>query len=66
MHVTSVHVMSVHAVFQDATFRRFRSLRVRPEHFTSILTDSVGFSSYRLLTHTGEGEDGALRGRAGH
>uniref|UniRef100_A0A8C8DEP8 RNA methyltransferase n=1 Tax=Oryzias sinensis TaxID=183150 RepID=A0A8C8DEP8_9TELE len=46
----------------DATFRRFRSLRVRPEHFTSILTDSVGFSSYRLLTHTGEGEGGALGG----
>ncbi|XP_024120401.1 7SK snRNA methylphosphate capping enzyme [Oryzias melastigma] len=36
----------------DSTFRRFRSLRIRPEHFTSILTDSVGFCSYRLLTHT--------------
>ncbi|XP_051799970.1 7SK snRNA methylphosphate capping enzyme-like [Acanthochromis polyacanthus] len=37
----------------DTTFRHFRSLRLRPEQFTSFLTDSVGFSSYRLLKHTG-------------
>lgn len=37
----------------DTTFRHFRSLRLRPEQFTSFLTDSVGFSSYRLLRHTG-------------
>ncbi|XP_039679037.1 7SK snRNA methylphosphate capping enzyme-like isoform X2 [Perca fluviatilis] len=35
------------------TYRNFRAVRLRPEHFTSYLTDSVGFSSYRLLTHTG-------------
>uniref|UniRef100_A0A3Q4GGS8 RNA methyltransferase n=1 Tax=Neolamprologus brichardi TaxID=32507 RepID=A0A3Q4GGS8_NEOBR len=29
-------------------------LRLRPEQFTSYLTDSVGFSSYRLITHTGD------------
>uniref|UniRef100_A0A3Q0RDW5 RNA methyltransferase n=1 Tax=Amphilophus citrinellus TaxID=61819 RepID=A0A3Q0RDW5_AMPCI len=36
------------------TFSHHRSLRLRPEQFTSYLTDSVGFSSYRLITHTGE------------
>uniref|UniRef100_I3JRJ0 RNA methyltransferase n=1 Tax=Oreochromis niloticus TaxID=8128 RepID=I3JRJ0_ORENI len=35
------------------TFSHYRSLRLRPEQFTSYLTDSVGFSSYRLITHTG-------------
>lgn len=35
------------------TYRLFRTVRLRPEHFTCYLTDSVGFSSYRLLTHTG-------------
>ncbi|XP_078101185.1 7SK snRNA methylphosphate capping enzyme-like [Sander vitreus] len=35
------------------TYRNFRAVRLRPEQFTSYLTDSVGFSSYRLLTHTG-------------
>lgn len=35
------------------TFRQYRSLRLRPEQFTSFLTDNVGFSSYRLLTQTG-------------
>uniref|UniRef100_A0A8C9ZFD7 RNA methyltransferase n=1 Tax=Sander lucioperca TaxID=283035 RepID=A0A8C9ZFD7_SANLU len=34
------------------TYRNFRAVRLRPEQFTSYLTDSVGFSSYRLLTHT--------------
>ncbi|XP_015260770.1 PREDICTED: 7SK snRNA methylphosphate capping enzyme-like [Cyprinodon variegatus] len=38
----------------ETTLRNFRTLRIRPEHFTSFLTDSVGFSSYRLLTHTGD------------
>ncbi|XP_037533082.1 7SK snRNA methylphosphate capping enzyme [Nematolebias whitei] len=37
----------------DTTFHHFRTLKVRPEQFTSFLTDRVGFSSYRLLTHTG-------------
>ncbi|XP_008303665.1 7SK snRNA methylphosphate capping enzyme-like [Stegastes partitus] len=37
----------------ETTFRHFRSLRLRPEQFTSFLTDSVGFSSYRLIKHTG-------------
>lgn len=37
----------------ERTFRQYRSLRLRPEQFTSFLTDSVGFSSYRLITHTG-------------
>ncbi|XP_068443299.1 7SK snRNA methylphosphate capping enzyme-like [Clinocottus analis] len=37
----------------EATDRNFRSLRLRPEHFTCYLTDNVGFTSYRLLTHTG-------------
>lgn len=37
----------------EKTFHNFRTLKIRPELFTSLLTDSVGFSSYRLLTHTG-------------
>ncbi|CAB1423277.1 unnamed protein product [Pleuronectes platessa] len=37
----------------EATYRHYRSVRLRPEHFTSYLTDTVGFSSYRLLTHSG-------------
>uniref|UniRef100_A0A1A8RBS0 RNA methyltransferase n=1 Tax=Nothobranchius pienaari TaxID=704102 RepID=A0A1A8RBS0_9TELE len=37
----------------DTTFGHFRTLKLRPEQFTSYLTDSVGFSSYRLLTRTG-------------
>ncbi|XP_040035849.2 7SK snRNA methylphosphate capping enzyme isoform X1 [Gasterosteus aculeatus] len=36
-----------------ATDRNFRSLRLRPEQFTCYLTDSVGFTSYRLITHSG-------------
>ncbi|XP_049617145.1 7SK snRNA methylphosphate capping enzyme [Syngnathus scovelli] len=36
------------------TYHRYRSLKLRPEHFTSYLMDNVGFSSYRLLTHNGE------------
>ncbi|KAM8900333.1 7SK snRNA methylphosphate capping enzyme [Spinachia spinachia] len=37
----------------EATDLNFRSLRLRPEQFTCYLTDSVGFTSYRLLTHSG-------------
>uniref|UniRef100_A0A1A7YXL2 RNA methyltransferase n=1 Tax=Iconisemion striatum TaxID=60296 RepID=A0A1A7YXL2_9TELE len=37
----------------EKMFRHFRTLKLRPEQFTSYLTESVGFSSYRLLTHTG-------------
>ncbi|XP_036969164.1 7SK snRNA methylphosphate capping enzyme-like isoform X2 [Acanthopagrus latus] len=37
----------------ESTCRRYRTLRLRPEHFTCYLTDSVGFTSYQLLTHTG-------------
>lgn len=37
----------------EKTLHSFRTLKIRPELFTSLLTDNVGFSSYRLLTHTG-------------
>ncbi|XP_023287201.1 7SK snRNA methylphosphate capping enzyme-like, partial [Seriola lalandi dorsalis] len=37
----------------ETTYRNYRSVRMRPELFTSYLTDSVGFTCYRLLTHTG-------------
>lgn len=41
-------------------------MRLKPDQFTSYLTESVGFSSYRLLTHTGTttgeaGDRGHLR-----
>ncbi|XP_077357070.1 7SK snRNA methylphosphate capping enzyme-like isoform X1 [Festucalex cinctus] len=36
------------------TYHHYRNLQLRPEHFTSYLMDNVGFSSYRLLTRTGE------------
>ncbi|XP_039996672.1 7SK snRNA methylphosphate capping enzyme [Xiphias gladius] len=36
----------------ETTYRNYRSIRLRPEHFTSYLTDSVGFTSYRLLKDT--------------
>uniref|UniRef100_A0A3B4EWA6 RNA methyltransferase n=1 Tax=Pundamilia nyererei TaxID=303518 RepID=A0A3B4EWA6_9CICH len=39
---------------RKTTFSHCRSLRLRPEQFTSYLTDSVGFSSYRLITHAGD------------
>uniref|UniRef100_A0A8C6SLX3 RNA methyltransferase n=1 Tax=Neogobius melanostomus TaxID=47308 RepID=A0A8C6SLX3_9GOBI len=35
------------------TFRIFKTLRLRPEKFTSFLTETIGFSSYRLLTCPG-------------
>uniref|UniRef100_A0A3B4TRW7 RNA methyltransferase n=1 Tax=Seriola dumerili TaxID=41447 RepID=A0A3B4TRW7_SERDU len=37
----------------ETTYRNYRSVRMRPELFTSYLTDSVGFTCYRLHTHTG-------------
>ncbi|XP_076581674.1 7SK snRNA methylphosphate capping enzyme [Chaetodon auriga] len=37
----------------ESTCRHFRTLRLRPEQFTCYLTDSVGFTSYRLLRQTG-------------
>ncbi|KAM9836775.1 7SK snRNA methylphosphate capping enzyme isoform 2-T3 [Aulostomus maculatus] len=36
------------------TYRNYRSVSLRPEQFTSFLTDSVGFTSYRLLKHSGD------------
>ncbi|XP_054912033.1 7SK snRNA methylphosphate capping enzyme-like isoform X2 [Poeciliopsis prolifica] len=38
---------------RDSMPRHFRTLRLRPELFTSMLTDDIGFTSYRPLTHTG-------------
>ncbi|XP_074555124.1 7SK snRNA methylphosphate capping enzyme-like [Halichoeres trimaculatus] len=35
------------------TFSNYRTLRLRPEQFTCYLTDTVGFTSYRMLTHSG-------------
>lgn len=37
----------------DRTFSNYRTLRLRPEQFTCYLTDTVGFTSYRMLTHSG-------------
>ncbi|XP_070786164.1 7SK snRNA methylphosphate capping enzyme-like [Enoplosus armatus] len=37
----------------EATYRHYRAVRLRPEQFTCYLTDSVGFTSYRLIKHTG-------------
>lgn len=37
----------------ETTFRNFKALRLRPEKFTSFLTETIGFSSYRLLTRSG-------------
>lgn len=38
----------------EMTYQHYRAIRLRPEKFTSYLTNSVGFSSYRMLTHTGK------------
>uniref|UniRef100_A0A3B5M7Y9 RNA methyltransferase n=1 Tax=Xiphophorus couchianus TaxID=32473 RepID=A0A3B5M7Y9_9TELE len=38
---------------RDSTLRHFRTLRLRPELFTFLLTNTIGFTSYRPLTHTG-------------
>ena len=40
-------------LFQETTFHHFRTVRLKPDQFTSYLTENVGFSSYRLLAHTG-------------
>uniref|UniRef100_A0AAQ6IFX8 RNA methyltransferase n=1 Tax=Anabas testudineus TaxID=64144 RepID=A0AAQ6IFX8_ANATE len=37
----------------ERMYRNYRSMRLKPEQFTSYLTDTVGFSSYRLLKWTG-------------
>ncbi|KAM4612272.1 7SK snRNA methylphosphate capping enzyme [Polymixia lowei] len=37
----------------ETTYRNYRNLRLRPENFTSYLREKTGFTSYRLLTHTG-------------
>ncbi|KAM3591069.1 uncharacterized protein V6R79_021682 [Siganus canaliculatus] len=37
----------------EVTYRHYRTLRLRPDQFTCFLTESVGFSSYILLKHTG-------------
>ncbi|XP_029985474.1 7SK snRNA methylphosphate capping enzyme-like isoform X1 [Sphaeramia orbicularis] len=37
----------------ELTLVNSRSVRLKPEQFTSLLTEGVGFTSYRLLTHTG-------------
>ncbi|KAM3857434.1 7SK snRNA methylphosphate capping enzyme-like [Diretmus argenteus] len=37
----------------ETMYRNYRSLRLTPEKFTSYLTDNIGFTSYRLLTQTG-------------
>lgn len=34
----------------DLTFRNYRSLRLKPDRFSWFLTETVGFSSYQLLT----------------
>ncbi|XP_061768888.1 7SK snRNA methylphosphate capping enzyme-like [Nerophis ophidion] len=36
------------------TVHHYRGLQLRPEQFTFYLMNNVGFSSYRLLTHTGK------------
>uniref|UniRef100_A0A3B4BDR1 RNA methyltransferase n=1 Tax=Periophthalmus magnuspinnatus TaxID=409849 RepID=A0A3B4BDR1_9GOBI len=35
---------------RETTLRNFKTLGLRPEKFTSFLTATIGFSSYRLLT----------------
>lgn len=40
-------------LFQETTYRHYKTIRLRPEKFTAYLTNNVGFSSYRMLTHTG-------------
>ncbi|KAM9414387.1 7SK snRNA methylphosphate capping enzyme [Pholidichthys leucotaenia] len=37
----------------EKTLANFRSSRLRPESFTSFLTDVVGFSSYRIISSSG-------------
>ncbi|XP_055085102.1 7SK snRNA methylphosphate capping enzyme isoform X2 [Periophthalmus magnuspinnatus] len=37
----------------ETTLRNFKTLGLRPEKFTSFLTATIGFSSYRLLTRPG-------------
>lgn len=37
----------------ETTYRNYRSIRLKPHQFTSYLTETVGFSSYRLIKNTG-------------
>lgn len=37
----------------ETTYLNYQRVRLRPEQFTCYLMDSVGFTSYRLLKHTG-------------
>lgn len=48
-----IHMGDRIMLFQAATYRHYKTIRLRPEKFTSYLTNNVGFSSYRMLTHTG-------------
>lgn len=37
----------------ETTCCNLKSIRLRPEQFTCYLTDNIGFTSYRLITHSG-------------
>lgn len=37
----------------ETTFKNYKTIRLRPENYTSHLTSQIGFTSYRLLTQTG-------------
>lgn len=37
----------------ETTFRNFKNLRLKPDKFTSFLTETIGFNSYHLLTRPG-------------
>ncbi|CAL8241152.1 unnamed protein product [Merluccius merluccius] len=37
----------------ETTYQNYRTLRLRPEDYSCHLTETTGFTSYRLLTHSG-------------
>ncbi|KAG7256389.1 hypothetical protein CRUP_002040 [Coryphaenoides rupestris] len=37
----------------ETTYQNYRTLRLRPEDYSGHLTQTTGFTSYRLLTHSG-------------
>lgn len=37
----------------ETTYQNYKTLRLRPEDYSSHLTQTTGFTSYRLLTHSG-------------
>ncbi|KAM6949069.1 7SK snRNA methylphosphate capping enzyme [Aplochiton taeniatus] len=37
----------------EETYKNYKTIRLRPENYTSHLTSQIGFTSYRLLTQTG-------------